>query len=160
MGLDVGVDPAGVGFELEADGGVELGDGAVSHPAQVQPAVVFVDLHRSRAQDFRELAAHRSAQGLHLPEALLGVDVALGEEQVFQAGGGEVGDGALIAQDAHRPLEAGYVHLAVIGGQGVVGSPEEPARRQQQGQYGQEEKCEEKFATARHHLPGTERGPS
>ena len=48
-----------------------------------------------------------AAEGVHLPEAVLGGDEALGEEKIVERGGAEVGDAVCVALDGDGGGEAG-----------------------------------------------------
>ncbi len=58
------------------------------------------------AEDLGEVAGGVAAEGVHLPEAVLRGDEALGDEEVVERGGADVGDAVGVALDgdgAERP---------------------------------------------------------
>jgi hypothetical protein len=70
VGGDVGVDAAGVGFELVELVGREGGDGAVGGAAELEIALKAVVFDEGGAEDFCELASAVAAEGVHLEEAI------------------------------------------------------------------------------------------
>ena len=48
-----------------------------------------------------------AAEGVHLPEAILRGDEALGEDEVVERGGADVGDAVVVAKDGDGSGEAG-----------------------------------------------------
>ncbi len=81
--LDEFVDAAGVGFEHKARFWIEEGGVAFGGAGEAVGSKLFVDEKSPGAQDFRELAAGRAAEQIHLPEAVLRHDVALGLREIF-----------------------------------------------------------------------------
>jgi hypothetical protein len=76
--VDGGVDAGGVAFEeVELIGG-EGGDGAVGGGAEEEGALEAVVGEETGAEDFGEGAGGVAAEGVHLPEAVLRGDEALG----------------------------------------------------------------------------------
>ena len=61
-----------------------------------------------------------AAEGVHLPEAVLGGDVALGDDEVVERGGADVGDAVGVALDGDGSGESGDGDGAVELGEGVV----------------------------------------
>ena len=59
-----------------------------------------------------EAARADPARDLHLPHALLGVDVALGHEQVVRVVGGDLEDAVDVAADGDRALQPGDLDRA------------------------------------------------
>ena len=59
------------------------------------------------ADDFGECAGGEAAEGVHLPEAVLGGDEALEEDGVGGRGGFDVGDAAFVADDFCRGGDGG-----------------------------------------------------
>ena len=75
-------------------------------------------LEERGAEDFGEFSVGVAAEGVHLPEAVLGGDVALGEEEIGLGGGFNVGDAVGISADGDGRGEAGEMEVAVEGGEG------------------------------------------
>ncbi len=71
---------------------------------------------------------------VHLPEAVLRVDVALGEEEVVFGGGVDVGDSVVAAVDVDFAVEASEVKEALGTGEGPC---DQPASGQAEGEQGQ-----------------------
>ena len=91
---------------MELVGG-EDGDGAVGGGADLQGALEAVVLDEGGAEDLGELAGGVAAEGVHLPEAVLRGDEALGEEEVVEVGGVDGGDAVGVALDGDGGGEAG-----------------------------------------------------
>ena len=113
LGFDGGVDAAGV--ELEP---VELvrrvvGEGAVCGGADLEGALDAVMLKEGGTEDFGELAGDVAAEGVHLPEAVLRGDVALGDDEVVERGGSNVGNTVGVALDDDGCGEAGDGELGM-----------------------------------------------
>ncbi len=89
---DGGVDAAGVELEVVELVGREAGDGAVGGGAELEGA-----LERGRGRGARSrgvsarVAGGVAAEGVHLPEAVLRGDEALGEDEVVERGGAGCG---------------------------------------------------------------------
>ena len=77
------------------------------------------------AEDFGEGSGGVSAEGFHLPEAVLSGDEALGEDEVVKGGGAEVRDSLSVALDSDGGREPGdgdgAVELGEVVAHGVVG---------------------------------------
>ena len=100
--------------------GREGGDGAVGGGAELEGALEAVVGEERRAEDLGQGAGGMAAEGVHLPEAVLGGDEALGEEKIVERGGAEVGDAVGVALDGDGGGEAGDGDGAVELGKGVV----------------------------------------
>ena len=98
---------AGVGVENGAGcvGSIEA-IVAVRGASETEGAELLVNVEGSGAQDFGELAASDATQEIHLPEAVLRHDVALGFDHVFDGICANVGDAPVIALDDDVFLEA------------------------------------------------------
>jgi hypothetical protein len=120
LGGDGSVDAAGVEVELVELVGGQDGDGAVCGGAELEGALGAVVEDHAGAEEFGEGAGGVAAEGLHLPEAVLGGDVALGEDEVVEGGGADVGDALGVALDGDGGREAGDGDGAVELGQGVA----------------------------------------
>ncbi len=67
-----------------------------------------------------------AAEGVHLPEAVLCGDEALGEEEVVERGGADVGDAVGVALDGDGSGEAGDGDSTIELGEGVAHGLAEP----------------------------------
>jgi len=76
--LDEFVHSAGVGFHDDTGFFVEERGIAFRGRAEAEKPEMLVDGDGTGPKDFRELAAGNAAEQIHLPEAILGHDVALG----------------------------------------------------------------------------------
>ena len=88
-----------LGVELEGVELVwgELGDGAVGGGAELEEALLAIVLEEGGAEDFGELAGGVAAQRIHLKEAILRSDEALGEDEVVKGAGVERGKAVRVA---------------------------------------------------------------
>ena len=121
LSLDEGVDAFGVLLEhVELLGG-ELGDGAVGGGAHLEGALEAVVREEGGAKDLGKLAGGVAAQSVHLEEAVLGGDEALGDEEIVHAGGGDLGDAVGIALDGDGGGETGDGEGAVDLREGGAG---------------------------------------
>ena len=77
--------------------GREDRDGAVGGGADLHDALGAVMGDKAGAEDLGELAGGVAAEGFHLPEAVLRGDVTLGEDEVVERGGTEVGNALVVA---------------------------------------------------------------
>jgi hypothetical protein len=97
LGGDGCVHSARVEIEpVELVGGQD-GDGAVGGGAQLQGALQAVVLQHGAAKNGGKLAGGVAAQQVHLPEAVLGGDESLGEDEVVHGGGVDVRHAACVA---------------------------------------------------------------
>ena len=105
--FDGGVDAGGVALEeVELVGG-EGGDSAVGGGSDEEGALEAVVCEEAGAKDFGEGAGGVAAEGVHLPEAVLSGDEALGEKEVVQGGGADMWDSVDVALDGDGSGEAG-----------------------------------------------------
>jgi hypothetical protein len=124
--FDGGVDAGGVALEeVELIGG-EGGDGAVGGGSDEEGSLEAVVRDEGGAEDFGEGAGGVAAEGVHLPEAVLCGDEALGEEEVVEVGGAEVGDAVGVALDGDGSRETGDRDGAVESRKGVLHRVAEP----------------------------------
>jgi hypothetical protein len=105
--FDGGVDAGGVALEEMDLVGGEGGDGAVGGGSDEEGALEAIVGEKAGAEDLGEGAGGVAAKGVHLPEAVLCGDEALGEEEVVECGGAEVGDAVGVALDGDGSGEAG-----------------------------------------------------
>ena len=75
--------------------------GILSSRPQAEDTLLAVHLDQAFTQNLRQFSGCGAAHGIHLPEAVLGGDVSLGEEQVLQRGGFDGGDAVAVADHAH-----------------------------------------------------------
>ena len=120
LGGDGGVDAAGVEFEPVELVGREDGDGAVGGGAELEGALGAVVGEERGAEELGEGAGGVAAEGFHLPEAVLRGDEALGDDEVVERGGVDVGDTVGVALDGDGSGEAGDGDGAVELREGVA----------------------------------------
>ena len=72
-----------------------------------------VDFQCWLSQHLRQPACAGTPLKLHLPQAILCVDVALGEEEVIFVAGIDVRYAPTVAHDLDRALQAGDAHAAL-----------------------------------------------
>jgi hypothetical protein len=126
LDFDGGVDAGGVAFEeVELIGG-ESGEGSVGGGSDEEGALEAVVREEAGAEDLGEGAGGVAAEGVHLPEAVLCGDEALGEEEVVERGGADVGDAVGIALDGDGSGEAGDGDGTVELREGVLHGVAEP----------------------------------
>lgn len=117
---DGGVDPAGVELEVVELVGGESGGGAVGGGAELEGALGAVVGECGGAEDLGEGSGGVATEGFHLPEAVLGGNEALGDDQVVDRGGVDGGDPVVVALDGDGSGEAGKGERAVELGEGVA----------------------------------------
>ena len=137
--VDGGVDAGGISFEDVKLVGWESGDGAVGGDTKLEGALQPVVNDKAGAEDFGESAGCVSAESVHLPEAVLGGDEALGEEEVVERGGADVRDAVGVAVDGDGSGEAGDVDGTVELGEGVVQGLTEPVAGGEEADDGDED---------------------
>ena len=120
LGFHGGVDAAGVEFEPAHLLGREDRDGAVDGGPDLEGALQTVVWDHAGAEDLGHVAGDVAAKGVHLPEAILGGDVTLGDDEVVERGGADVGDALGVALDNDRSGEAGDREGAVELGKRVT----------------------------------------
>ena len=106
LGGDGGVHSARVDLQPVALIGGQDGDGAVGGGAQLQAALQAVVIQQGAAKNGGKLAGGVAAQQVHLPQAVLGGDEALGKDEVVHGGGADVGHAAGVAFHRDRRGEA------------------------------------------------------
>jgi hypothetical protein len=142
MGLlegDGGVDSCGVAFESLELVGREGEDGPVSGGAKLEGALETVVGEEGWTEDLSECARCVAAEGVHLPEAVLSGDEALGEQEVVEGGGADMWDPMGVALDGDGSGEAGDGDGAVELGKPVVHGLAEPLTRDEESDDGDEE---------------------
>ena len=83
---------------------------------QSENALLTIVLDVLRAQDDRQVAGSKSSRHVHLPQPVLRGDVSLGEEQVAEIGGRDVGHAQRIVSNDHRCHEPGQVDVPSLCG--------------------------------------------
>jgi hypothetical protein len=158
LGFHGGVDAASVEFEPAHLVGWEDGDGAVNGGSDLEGALQTVVGDHAGAENFGHIAGDVAAKGVHLPKTVLGGDVALGDDEVVERGGADVGNALGVALNGDRSREAGDRKGAVELGKRVVhglagpmASGEEGDDREEDKKWDEDGDCfeEEGSATAR-----------
>ena len=127
--LDERVDAGGVGGEEAVGVGVVAGPlGLVERPPEHHQPGAPVVVEGLGTEDLGEPPLAPAAPHLHLPQPVLGHDVALREEQVVVVLRVDVGHPPLVADHLDRRLQAGHGELAVDGGEGALGEGVEGLR--------------------------------
>ncbi len=106
LALEVGVDALGVRVERRARLGRQQRQLLLGDPPPAEGADEGVRRRRGLAQHLREPAGGHVPADVHLPEPVLGVHEALGEEQVVAAGRVDLRDAVGVAHHLHLPVEA------------------------------------------------------
>lgn len=104
---DGGVDALGVETEPMQLVGRERSGGAIGRGADLKDTLGAIVRNEAGAENFGELAGGVAAEGIHLPEAVLRGDEALGEDEVIESGGMDVRDTVGIALNGDGSREAG-----------------------------------------------------
>ena len=91
LGFHGGVDAAGVEREPAHLFGWEDGEGAVGSGTDLEGALETVVGDQAGAEDLGQIAGDVAAKGIHLPEPVLGGDIALGDDEVIERSGADVG---------------------------------------------------------------------
>ena len=105
---DVGVDSGRVRLDLRAVGLAELRVLRLGDAREVHRAQEAVAVYRGLAEHLAQPARADPAGELHLPEPVLGVNVALGEEEVVPGRRPHVRHAGVVAENLHLSVEAGY----------------------------------------------------
>jgi hypothetical protein len=86
---------------------------------------LLVDVERDGAENLGELAASDSTEEIHLPQTVLGHDVALSFDHVFHGICADVRDAPVVALDDDVLLEARESDGAVEPGKRAIDEPPE-----------------------------------
>ena len=113
MLFDKSIHAAGVGFHQRVGFLVHRIEIAFGGAGKAKGTELFVGFKAERADDFRKLAARSSAHQIQLPEAVLGHDIALSFDGVFEGGRADVRDTPIVAVDGDLLLQAGEEDRAV-----------------------------------------------
>ena len=111
--LDVGVHAACVDFEIVLVTVAEVLDRVLGEVTKSENALLTIVRESGRAEDFAELTGRVAAREVHLPEAILGGDIALREEEVVEIVSTDVRDALLIADDLDGRAKSGDRNGAV-----------------------------------------------
>src|SRR5439155_2578907 len=101
VGLEEPVDPGGVALQRAALDRVERTRLRRSDPRQSEAAQEAIEQQRRLAEDLREASQSDPPIQLHLPEAVLGMNVTEGIIDVVAGRGVDVRDAGPIANDLH-----------------------------------------------------------
>jgi hypothetical protein len=124
--VDGGVNAVGVLFEEMELVRRKGGEGAVGSDAELEGTLEAVVGEEAGAKNLGESAGCVAAEGVHLPEAILRGDEALGEDEVVERSGTEVRDAVSIALDGDGGREAGDGEGAVKLREGISHGLAEP----------------------------------
>ena len=103
---EVGVDAVGVGAQVRLGALGELGVVLLlGHPVPAEGAQEGVGVDLALAEHLGEAARGGVPADVHLPEAVLRLDVTLGAEEVLVAVGVEMGNAVAVPADLHRGAE-------------------------------------------------------
>ena len=126
--LQVRVHPGGVGLVVTAGILRQSVDLLLSRAVPAQRAEEGVGGDLGLAEELGQAPGGHVPAEVHLPEAVLRVDVSLGAEQVVRAGGGEGGDTVGVALDGDVCGETVDGDGAVRLREGAVDGPDEDGR--------------------------------
>jgi len=127
--VDGGIDASGVLLQEMELVGREGGEGAVGSDAELEGALETVVDEEAGAKDFGEGAGGVAAESVHLPEAILRGDEALGENEIVEGGGAEVRDAVGVTLDCDGGREPGDGEGTVELGKGIAHRLAEPVAR-------------------------------
>ena len=112
--VDVGVDPGRESLQDAPALGVVAGVlGVVERAAELEQPRDAVVMERLLPKHLAQPPLARPPVHFHLPETVLGLDEALGEEEVVEVGGVDVGHPPGVAQHFDFALESGDLDAAV-----------------------------------------------
>ena len=131
---EVGVDPVGVGLQERTGVGTEQRHLLLGDDPEAERARDPVPGQRAGTHELGERARRAAAPHVHLEEPLLGGDVALGDREVGDAVGVDLGDTGTVAQHRHRPGQARHLELAA----GLRQRPPGQREREQPGHHQRE----------------------
>ena len=120
LGGDGGVDSLGVELQRVELIGWEGGEGVFGGGAELEGALGAVVRDHGGTEDLGQFSGGVAAEGLHLPEAVLCGDVALGDDEVIEGCGLDVGDAVGVALDGDGCAEAGDREGAIELGEGCL----------------------------------------
>ena len=147
---DEEVDAAGVVVKAGAVGPWQVRVDAPGRQAKLKDALGLVVPDERGAEDLRELAVGVAAGGVHLPQAVLGGYIALGQEEVVLGGRVDVGHAVGVAADGYGRREAGprdssKVNVAIEHGQRSLFRRTKPQHACGRGQqHERQQACDER----------------
>ena len=124
---DEKIDAAGVGVEALTVGRRQMVVDALGGEANLEHALRLVVLEQRGAQNLRQFAVGAAAQAVHLPQAVLGGDVALRDKHVVLRGGIDVGYAVGIAPYGDGRGETRQMRVAVELRQRGLGGGAKPS---------------------------------
>src|SRR5690606_38466676 len=95
----------------------------LGHPAPTERAYESVGRHLAGAEQLREAPRRDVTAEVHLPEAVLGVHIALGHEQVMCSTGVDLWNPVRVPIDGDRSREPGQRELAGVSREGSPYGP-------------------------------------
>ena len=132
VGSDEAVDPERVGGEGRAILGRQFHIAVFGDPAETQLTGFAIEVEHLRPDDFRQVASGQAPQAVHLPKAVLGGNIPLGDEGIFLAGGVDVRHPECIER-----YRGGCGHGRGHGAGALrQGAPDIPIERREHGGYG------------------------
>ncbi len=140
---DGGVDADGEALEHVLLIGWKDGDGVIGGGADLQGALEAVVREERGTEDFGEFAGGVAAEQIHLEETVGCGDEALGDEEVVDRLGVDVGDAVLVAFDGDGGGESGELQGAVYLRQGGAGAVAQPCARAEEGSRAEDAEGEE-----------------
>ena len=111
MVLEIGIHTLSIRVDEGPGFGVERRVFQLGYLSPAQRAQEGIGFHLPAAEHFGELTGADMAPGIHLPEAVLGMDVPLGKEQVVLGPGIDVRDAHLVPVNIHGAIEAFQLDL-------------------------------------------------
>ena len=117
MGVDIHIHAARVILELLAVARREKADSSFGKCTESQNSLLAVVLQRSVANDFGEFAAGSTPEYIHLKQAVLRRDIALGHKKISEARRFQRGYAVLVASDADGCRKAHDVNRSIEGRQ-------------------------------------------
>ena len=132
------VDPVHVGVEPAMRVRGEVGQGGLRPAVKTERPQQPVGAEGGRAQHLGEAPRPDPPVHLHLPQPVLGMDVAEGEEGILLVSGEDVRDAVPVANHLHRRGEARRGPFAVDLGERTA-EPQVPAPSRRRGQHDQRE---------------------
>lgn len=158
--LEVGVDTRRVGLEEVPGLGRELLVLLLRDLAPSERAQEGVGLHLAVAEHLRQTPGGHVAAYVHLPEAVLGLDITLSQEEVLGLVRVDLGDSASVPLHAHRGGEALEFERARRLREGVADGTDAPVGPASDACHKQQHDCDHDQTGASRGLLGGHRCPS
>ena len=121
-----GIHAARVDFQIVLVAVAEVLDRVLGEVTESKDALLPVVREGGRAEDFAKFTGRVTAAEVHLPEAILGGDIALREEEVVEIVSTDVRDSLLVADDLDGRAKSGDRNGAVQLRESCTSSAEEP----------------------------------